>query len=437
MLVSTIAITAIVAAAVIAWRFVSSEDDGPVGARGEWDEIALIDRSTGAITRVDADGEVVGRDVGRGRVNDVHVHGDRLALVGMDQIVLTGPDAEPITVPIERNSTVIPIRAGDRFHLAVGRPSGGNVLIVDADDGTMLDVGALAQQSSPLLFVDTLRWAADGSAFAVADAANFQTIVVRPGVEEAIFLPDQPVAVTGDLVATSQTVGRQADIALLDFDRKNQAFVPTEIPAGGIFTDDRLVMVSVDGGVYRVEKGAEEAERLGTVAVPSGARVGAVEPTADGERLVVHGQTFETIVDLDGTTVFTTTFPSALAILSPEPGWSCLPVGGESAGHSLVDVDDGEQLADLTGSSVLGTSSDGCAVLVERNGTFELIESEGSVALGSGREAVVGPDGRTVVRIAADGRVELIAIDDELELAEPLEIGAAGSFNTSVAFLDR
>ena len=244
MLATTIAITAIIAAALVAWRFVSGESSGTVGERANWDQIALIDRATGAIDRIDAAGQPIGSAIGLGRVAEVHTDRERMALVGSDRIVLAAPDAESVTIPIDRNSIVSPLRTDERLYLAVGQATGGNVLIVDASTGDVLDIGALAQQPSPRLFIETLSWSSDASAFAIGDANNFQTIVVRPGSTEAIFLPDQPVAITDNLVATSQVVGQQADVALLDFDRKNQAFVPTGIPAGGVFNGDQLVMVA-------------------------------------------------------------------------------------------------------------------------------------------------------------------------------------------------
>lgn len=435
MLVTTIAITAIVAAAVVAWRFVSSEESGTTGERGGWEQIALVDRSTGAIGRLDTEGQPIGNAVGLGRVVEVYTQGDNMALVGNDRVVLASPDAESVTIPIERNSTVSPMRTSERLHLAVGQPTGGNVLIIDAMTGDVLDIGALAQQTSPRLFIETLRWSSDASAFAVADAANFQTIVVRPGSTEAIFLPDQPVAIADDLVATSQVVGQQADVTLLDFERKNQGFVPTGIPAGGVLEDDRLLMVSVDGGVYRVDKGAQEADRIGEVAVPGGATVDSVRPIAGGERLVVSGQFFQAVVDLEGKTVFNTAFATPQVFAVPDVEWTCLPVAGDEVSHSLVDAITGEPLADLAGVTVLGTSSDGCAVLVDRNGVFELIDGERSIQLGSGRFAELGPDGRTIVRATTDGRTELLRIDDDFEIAETVDISAQASLNTSVAFL--
>jgi len=302
-------------------------------------------------------------------------------------------------------------------------------------DGGVLDVAAAADPVRPLIFSETLRWAADGSAFAVADAANFQTILVQPGVATAIFLPDQPVAVGDELVATSETVGLQVDIALVDHERRDQAKVRSEIPAGAIMVDDELVMVSVDGGIYRLEAGAETADKVGSIAVPSGDRVSLVRSALDQQRLVVAGDTFEAVVDLDGNTVFTTSFATAVQVTRPEPTWTCLPVGGGDTFHSLISLESGEQLADLTGLVVTGTSSDGCTVIGERAGVTEVVAGAGSIRFGQLRAATLGPDGRTVVRTTTTGTTELVGIDDDFALTEAIDLSGAAPSNLAVVFV--
>jgi len=439
MLVTTILITAVVAVGLIGWRIAKGDSDSSESQAGTWRQIALVDRSSGGVTTIDESGLVGVEIVGSGRTTDVHTFGSRVALVGVDQIVIVDtrqPTAEPTTIAFDRASTVTPVPTAGSLHLVVGKPTGGNVLIVDVADGSVLDVFAAADPIKPLIFAETVRWSADGSMFAVADAANFQTILVRRGVSSAVFLPDQPVAVGDELVATSRTVGLQADIALVDLQRRNQALVPSEIPAGGIMVDDALVMVSVDGGVYRIEDGDELPDQIGTVAVPAGDRIRWVRPTLDRQRLVVAGDTFEAVVGLDGGTVFTTSFATAVEVAVPHPSWACLPVGGGADFHSLISLETGAQLADLTGLEVVGTSSDGCTVLGERAGVSEVVSGDGSVRLGQLRDATLGPDGRTVVWTTTTGQTELVTIGDDFDLADPMDLSAAAPSNLSVVFLD-
>ena len=260
---------------------------------------------------------------------------------------------------------------------------------------------------------------------------------MRPGESAATFLPDQPVAVGTKLVATSQTVGRQADVALLDLDRRNQASVPAEIPAGGVMVGDSLVMVSIDGTIARVDRGKQEPERLGRVTVPAGGSVRSVYPTDGGDRLVVDGGTFVAVVDLQGQTVFSTTFTTPVDTAPPHREWSCLPVGGGESYHSIISLDTGEQLAVLTGLSVTGVADDGCTVIGERNGVTEVITVDGSVLLGRLRAAWLGPDGRSVVSTSTTGRVELARIDAELALQPAIDLSDVAPSNLAVAYLDR
>ena len=433
---TTVAITAVVAFAVIGWQVIRGDDDGLLGSAGNWDELAIIDRSSGDIVLLDDDGELDRTVVGLGPVTDAYTIDDRLALVGATQVALHGGDDEPSAIAIDRSSTVTPIRTDDGLDLVIGEEAGGNVRIVDVTSREVLDVGALAAQTDPLLFAETASWSSDGSGFAIADAASFQTIVVRDGADRAEFFPSQPIALDDDRVATSQIVGTQADVGLFDADRNSTARVPTEIPAGGVMTDGALVMVSTKGVISRVADGDAEATELGSVAVPSGGTVTALHPTFDGERLVVTGDVFEAIIDLDGNTLFTTTFTSAVAVDRPDPSWTCLPVGGPGSYHSLVSLETGEQFADLSGFEVTGAAGDGCTVIGERNGVTEVIGVDQSASLGRVRSATLGPDGRTVVRTTTGGDTQIVRLDDEFALGETIDISASVPTNAIVAFLD-
>ena len=436
MLVTTIAITAVIAVGVLAWNMLRDDDGDPSAPDVGWEAVALVDRRTGAITTYDADGEPTGQTAGTGRVVDVYAHGDRLALVGTTEIVITDADedGEPTVIEIPRRSTVVPISTRETTHLLVGDPAGGDLLIVDLADGTVVDVGHEAAPTVPKLYADTVQVSADGTRFAVADAANFQTIVVGDGIDGAAFLADQPIAVGDELVATSQVVNLQADISLVDLERRVRAVVPTELPRGGLMVDDELIMVSVDGGVFRIADGDRAAERVGTLALPTGSTVSWARPAHQDERLVVGGSGFVAVVDLDGATVFATTFATPGEPLAPHPRWRCLPVAAEEDGHSIVDLASGEQLADLTGLTISDVSADGCAVVGERDGAFELVDRDGSVALGEPRSVALAPDGEHVVWTTATGRVELVGITESRDLDEPVALVDAPT-NASVTFL--
>jgi hypothetical protein len=451
MLVGTALVTLLFAGGVVGWRMLGDGDSATGRDGATWSQVALVDRVSGDVTLVDESGEVVGESAGHGRTGSLYAADGALALGNSRTLtVLTDPDADPdsasddgspVVVDLPAGGQVTPIRTASGTYLALGSPAGGDVVLVEMTTGDALDIGALVADASPTtpkMFVETLRVDHAATMFAIADAASFQTIVVRPGDPDVVFLADQPIAVGEELVATSQTVGLQADVALVDLERSVKASVPTQIPAGGIgvMSGDTLTMVSVDGGVFRIEPGDDAANRLGAVAVPAGGVIQWVRPTFDGERLVVSGDTFEAVVDLDGRTLFTTTFASPVETPFPDPTWSCLPIGGEGGYHSIIDLVSGEQLADLSGvDELLGTSDDGCTVLARRASQAEVIGPDGSVTVGPLESAVLGPDGRSIVRITADGTRELVTIDDDLSLGTPIDLTALAAPDALVAFI--
>ena len=238
--------------------------------------------------------------------------------------------------------------------------------LIDATDGSQLDVGEVAEQSDPRLLADSIRVDDDGTAFAIGDGRNFQTVVVRFGRVDAEFFPDVPMAVADDLVVTSQTVGSSAEIGLFDAEGERLASIASEErPIGGLIDGDRFVFVSETGAIFAATAGDESPRRLGVIVLPQGDVVQAVWPALDGTRLVATGTGFLAIVDLDGTTLFQTTFATPTATLTPTPTWRCVPIGGSGVFTSLVDLVTGQAVADLQGGDVVTVSSDGCGVQLD------------------------------------------------------------------------
>jgi hypothetical protein len=440
MLVGSVVITVVVCAAVVGWRITRGDADSSDREGVVWDELALVDRTSGATTFVDADGDVLRTSLSNGRVTAVHVAGGRVVLVGATRLSIlpATDDGETLVVDLPSGADLSTIGTADRDLVVIGQPRGGTVTIVDPATDEVIDIGDRAEQelaSPPLLFAATLRWNAAGDRFAVADASNFQTIVVERGEEGVVFLADQPVAVGDDLIATGQTVGLQSDIALVSLDRSVAAAVPTEIPAGGVLVDETLTMVSIDGAVIRLSAGDDAAERLGTLAVPADGAIQWAAPVMDGERLVVAGDTFQAVVDLDGATLFSTRFTRPTTIAQPHPSWACLPVGGEGGWHSIIDLDTGEQLVDLSQVEVVDVAADGCSVLAMRGATATILSQEDDVTIGRVASAHLGSDGRSVVRSLDDGSLELVALTDDGTLGDPIDLTELVGRDPLVAFV--
>lgn len=440
MLVSTIGVAALIIAGVAAWRLTRDDTESEAEAASAWSQVVLVDSTTGAVTAV-APGDspkAAARASATARVIEAYVEGDTIALAQAGQIALTTLDGSPPTIiPITLGAVVTRLPIADTLWLAVGSSSGGNIVLVDGTTGTTIDVGALTEQATPRYFVDNIRYDATGDTIAIADAGNFQTIVVHTDTEPptADFFPSIPLAVTADRVVTSQVVGQQADFGLLDGEHEELAAVKGALPAAAVIDGDDVTVMSTEGDVTRFGPDDTEAEQLGSLAIPTTAVISFVRTTADGTRFVVFGDVFEAVVDLDGRTVFTTTFPAPVDAPTIAPGWACLPVGGGDIYTTLVDLDSGEVLADLTGMAVTSIADDGCTVLGTRDGVTTVIGRDGSVDLGEATAAVLAPDGRAAV-VRTAGRTHLVGITDDWELDEPLDLTALTPPNPVIRFRD-
>lgn len=479
MLASAAAITIVLVSVVLVWRVLGGDDETTLaGADGSWNEIALVNRTRGDVTTIDSTGAQIAAFAGFTRIVDVHTEGDRIALVGANEIFLgslstdtpattastTGSTTQVsgavststtgtgsgtrssgtlpagfTSVAYARGTDVTRLPIAGRLVLAVGDPvGGGNAIIVDGQSGAVIDVGDLAGQTSPLLFVDTIQFDPNGDWFAIADAANFQTIVVHAVDEPTVeFFPDAPIAVSDRLVVTSQVVGQRADVAFFNHGGTLLGSVSMDIPAGGVLTDDGLVVVSVDGDVSRVGGNLTNVAGLGTIDLPSGGAVQRVDPTARGTRLVVAGDTFQTVIDLTGAEVVSATFDPTDTITDPQPGWNCLPLGPTDSLDAVVSLDDGTELANGRRMEVTDIAADGCTVLGTVGRETTVISSTATTRFGQTRSASLSPDGATVVRVTSTAQIELITIEGG-DLSEPIDLTDLSQPNTlQVAYLNR
>ncbi len=475
MLASAIVITVFVVGGVVGWRaFGGGDSNSLAAADSTWNQIALVNRTRGMVTTVDANGAAIAEFAGFSRIQEVHTEGDRVALVGPNDIYVgsfaSGAEStssgsastSPVTSSINRaevslpagftavayprGSTVSRLPIANRLVLAVGQPLGGNALLIDGQSGLVVDIGGLAAQANPLLFLDTIQFDPQGNLFAIADAANFQTIVVTTLPEPTVeFFPDAPLAVSEALVVTSQVVGQRADVAFFRHDGTTVRSISMAIPAGGVLTDRGLVVVSVDGDISRVAGDLSTPSGLGSIDQPDGSFVARVDPAGSGARLVVSGDSFQTVIDLDGNTLASATFDIGATVVDPQPGWICLPLGPSDNVESLVALDDGSVRADLTGLTLVGVSADGCTLLGEVDAVTSvgtttenvMVDAAGTVSLGPTRSAVLSPDGTTVVRVTRTSSVQLVSRDEEA-LSNPVDLtDLTQPAALAVAYLDQ
>lgn len=433
-----VAVFAVIIGAIVV-VFTGGDDDTDL-TRPRWDVVVEADRSTGALVVLDRDGVVVDEIDGDGRATALYVREDRVALVGpgrIDLVDLDGSDATSIEIDRAFTVTRLPTQRSMTFVAAPAAP--GPLLLIDGRTGEVLDIGDAAGQDAPVLFADSLRTDPEGRAVAIGDGANFQTVVVRFGVDGATFFPGLPMAVGDELVVTSTNVGTSAELGIFAADGDRLATITSDRPVGGVLTDNRYVYATAAGELFSVTPDANAPERLGTVAVPGDDQVRRVSPVLDGQRLVLTGRRFTAIVDLDGEIVYQTTSTADLDPAAPWTTWRCLPVGGGDRYHALVDLDDGATLADLSVGTVESVSLDGCSVHLagidpaaldtdtdgDTAATIDaaIVSADGTSPVPPGARAVhLAPDGAAVVIVAADGRAALVPVSPGITLGDDPDV---------------
>lgn len=423
------ALLAVIAVAAIAVMVVSSgDDDQDVAIEPGWDTLVEIVRATGEVIVLDGDGDEIERLDGAGRVTDVHVRDDRLALVGADQVVLRGldPDDEPVAIEIEPGASVVRHLSNRSFTLFVTPDVGGEIVVIDGTDGSVTRIGSRAGQNQPLLLAETLRTDRDATRFAVGDGRNFQTILVDvdPDVEPTFF-PGVPMAVGDDLVVTSTNVGRSAELGFFDADGERRALVPTERPVAGVLDGARFVYVTEDGILLEASPTESEPTELADLGLRG---IDRVSPAFDGRRLIVTGTRQIVVVDLDGVIVHESERAegdeTGVAEIRPWHTWRCLAIPGDVDADAdtadvglIIDLDAGETIADIPSGTIEAVTTDGCGVHV-RTATGDAIATRsGRYDAGDAvRSIVLSPDGTAAIVVDGSGTAELITIDDSRRL---------------------
>lgn len=414
--------------ALVAYFMLRTQDEPLIVDAPVWNSIAVVDRISGEIRLADlapilAGGEELDPDTfvaleGAQRVDRVDAAADHLALSGIDGVELIDVvTRRRIEIPLERNWETRRLNDTAALVLAAAPDPGGNVVIINGLDGRQLDIAVLAQQRDPLLLVDSIRSDAQGRAFAIGDGRNFQTIVVGFDAAEAVFFPGAPMAVSDELVVTSATVGRSAELGLFDRQGERRAAISTDRPVGGVIDAERFVYITEDGRVLAVAPGSGEPQELGLITVPAGDGVRSVHTVAAGERLVARGDRFVALLDLNGEQLYT----APLSANAPQPTtafeWRCLAVVDDEV--VIVDIVDGAVLNTTTlEPSVLGAvSNDGCALVLDDR----IVSATGTVTLDRAvRSVTLAPDASAAVTTTSTGAAELLLFGEQ---ARTIDLG--------------
>jgi hypothetical protein len=421
------------AVAVGAWEYLNTERDTVPPPLG-WSTLVATERVTGDLTLLDptlATLATTNNGTGIGAILD---GGGASAIVQPSAVIVDPFAAEPTTVPIPTGATVRPAATPGTLSLLIGSDTGSNLVIVSGAAGSqpsITDIAALTGEADPRYLPSGVRHDRAGSIFAVADATNFQTVVVTPGTTAPVYLPDLPLAAHPTLIVTSQTVGDRAELGL--FDPTGTRIRTLSVPAvrGGTISaaGTRVVLVTRDGRVMEARPTSSSTTDLSTLDLPIGDTVLAVEPVLGGSRLWVVSERAIFLIATDGDVIGRWSGATSVGF-EPVSMTSRCAVAHTDDTTRLVDLDTGRELAEIGDVSGLSASDDGCLLTgVRRDADNEhlLIGRFGTIGLSGRRALGLAPDASAAV-LSSDAGPVLV---DTAALADAAQSGGPAPASAS------
>lgn len=404
------------ALAVGAWEYLRTERDAVPEPLG-WSNLVATERVTGDLSLLDPTlATLATANHGTG-ISAVLDGGGTTAIVQPSTLIIDPFSGDPITVPIPTGANVRSAATPGSLSLLIGNDTGSNLIIVSTSSGTapiVTDIAALTGEAEPRYLPSGVRHDRSGTVFAVADATNFQTVVVTPGTTAPVYLPDLPLAAHPTLIVTSQTVGDRAELGLFDPDGTRIRTVSVPAVRGGSISasGSRFVFVTRDGQVMETRPTSSSTTDLATLDLPIGDSVLAVEPVLGGSRLWVVSERSVTLIATDGDVIGRWITDSTISAEPVSMTARCAVVHTDGMSR-LVDLDSGRVLTEFAGVSGLTASDDGCLLTgVQRTGDNEhlLIGRFGTIGLAGRRALGLAPDASAAVLSSDTGPV-LVDID--------------------------
>lgn len=453
-----------------------ARDDG--NDEPTWDAIAVLDEDAGRIGLYGPDGEQRDRiDTGLDDVTSFDTRGGH-ALVqyeGGDRLValvdLESGDVDELDVDTDDHD-VGWATTTDAPVVVVTDPDVGNVTLIDAISGTIVDVAETAGLTSAAIDGDEILSSADGRVFAMTDRNSFQTVLIHLESDEPMFVPPgELVAMSDETVMTLQRTGETGDLTFtsLDGERNAPAQVPTPV-AVDLVDANTAVLATEDGRVLRVSSGDRDPDVLvdldeelsaespegnpvrttATADADDDTRVidsliDAVENAGDPDgpslpvdeltyldetdRIVVEVADVVFVLSADGDVIIR--FDDHEFWRSPDHDDRCISiVSHDERIVRLLDAGSGDELLDAdrgTSRSPISWSDDGCTLDTSRVPST-VLQRDG-VTEPDGRVIEIAPDGAGVATIGDNGTIAVIMLYDS-EVA-PLELdGDTATFVT-------
>ncbi len=352
-------------------------DDGAAGSARSWD-VVVVQRADGAVSVLDRDGD---------EVADATTDLLGVTDIGLDGKVLLGIDGDPAAdglgvLSLEDGSIDAIDVAFDQVRqlgrsslLAVSDASGTGLELVDAGDGSTIDLLALADGDDPLADPGSVRVDDAAAHVAYTDLRSSETVVVDVAAGTGASLPGALVDLADDGVLT---VTNRGDTVLLDLSQVTGERVGTvetaPILAGMLVGADSAVIVTPEGVVSIVDFGEEsvdEVTRLATVLpLPPGTDVTTDPEITDGAvvlgdrtRLALFGERFVAFVDATGALVRSVDVADRVDVfLDPVTADQCLAVGADGGPYTLLDARTGVIVTSFDDGALVGHGADGCVV---------------------------------------------------------------------------
>ena len=414
------------ASIVIGQLIGNGSDDTASGALGaEWNRVVLIDDRTGRVLVDDAVGDEVARiESGIRSPSASAVVDSTLVLAGDGGISVIDVGDESAD-EFEFGADTIVRPAGSALTMVAVGPDSTHALVVHGPSGDVIDTNVPAPVVGAQYEFADARAAPSGRHVLVTDSGNFQSVLFSFGRDQPSFFPGLALAVDDDRVVTAQNVGSDATINVFDHEGEPVTTGRTASVRAGMIAGDRIVLVTVDGGIVDMSASSGDTTDVGQLEI--GTVTSGVVATS-GDRLVIAGAMGTAIVGADGAVVATFDELQPADAGRPPMGSTCvgLVTADDSAEPqvTIVDLTDGAAVAEANGTEPLLSDASGCVVAVTTAEGYDLLTGDGVHASENGdRPIAVAPDGQWLV-VERGRRIVLVPADAEQQPdTDPVDLG--------------
>ncbi len=382
----------------------------------DWNRVVLIDERTGSVVLANDAGEEVGRiDTGIRSVLDS-------AIVGSNAVIVSANETSIVDLAAQTSSSVtidadgITRPTGSALTTVVGETTGRRGLIIRSNE--VIDTDTFAPiAGTRFQWGDSLA-DPSGRDLLVTDSGNFQSVLFSFDRDEPSYFPGLALAISDDLIVTTQNVGTQATVNVFDHDAEPISTATTSSVRSALIGGDTIQLITVDGEIVTMSPTSGNTDSIGQLEL---GQIGSGAATVAGDRIVVSGTDGSAIVDDRGAVI--ATYPDA-RITGPPEGSTCVVLADDNSDSVVVvGTSDATIVAESDVQEPSFASADGCTVASATPTGYQLM-SEGIVSDVDIEDADsllgLSPDATTVV-VQIGSRIALVSGSDD-----PVDLGPRG-----------